>query len=57
MQVPWCVGGRAFRFFKAWDLSLKSVGFCCEMSISALATMSPKKKWKKYTWLKQMHFT
>lgn len=40
-QVPWCAGGRAFRFFKAWDLSLKSVGFCCEMSMSALAMMSP----------------
>lgn len=41
-QVPWCAGGRAFRFFKACDFSLKSDGFCCEMSISALATMSPK---------------
>ena len=45
-QVPWCAGGRAFRFFKAWDFSLKSVGFCCEMSISALATMSPKEEEK-----------
>lgn len=41
-QVPWCAGGRAFLFFKACDFSLKSVGFCCEMSISALATMSPE---------------
>lgn len=40
-QVPWCAGGRAFRFFKACDFSLKSVGFCWETSISALATMSP----------------
>lgn len=40
-QVPWCAGGRAFRFFMAKDLSLKSDGFCCETSISALATMSP----------------
>lgn len=46
-QVPWCAGGRAFRLFKAWDLSLKSVGFCCEMSISALATMSPKEGKRK----------
>lgn len=42
-QVPWCAGGRALRFFKACDLSLKSVGFCWEMSISALATMIPGK--------------
>lgn len=41
-QVPWCAGRRAFRFFEAWGLSLKSVGFCCEMSISALAMISPK---------------
>lgn len=46
-HVPWCAGGRAFRFFKTWDLSLKSVGFCCEMSISALATMSPTEGRKK----------
>lgn len=42
-QVPWCAGGRALRFFKACDLSLKSVGFCWEMSISTLATMIPGK--------------
>lgn len=42
-QVPWCAGGRAFRFFKDWDLSLKSDAFCWEMSISALATMIPKR--------------
>lgn len=46
-QVPWCAGGRAFRFFKAWDLSLKSAGFCCEMSMSALAMMIPKEGKKK----------
>lgn len=40
-QVPWCAGGRAFRFFRAWDLSLKSAGFCWEMSMRALATMRP----------------
>lgn len=46
-QVPWCAGGRAFRFFMAKDLSLKSDGFCCETSISALATMSPEEEEEK----------
>lgn len=40
-QVPWCAGGAALRFFSACDLSLKSVGFCWETSIKALATMTP----------------
>lgn len=46
-QVPWWAGGRAFLLFKAWDLSLKSVGFCCETSISALATMIPEERKRK----------
>lgn len=48
-QVPWCAGGRAFRFFMAKDLSLKSDAFCCETSISALATMSPEEEEEKRT--------
>ena len=46
-QVPWCEGGRAFLFFSAWHLSLKSEGFCWEMSMSALATMIPEEEEKK----------
>lgn len=46
-QVPWCAGGRAFRFFMAKDFSLKSDAFCCETSISALATMSPEEEKEK----------
>lgn len=49
-QVPWWAGGRVFRFFKAWDLSLKSDGFCCEMSTNALPTISPVVKDNRETY-------
>lgn len=46
-QVPWRVDRWCFRFLTPELLSLHSEGFCCEMSISALAIASPERKNKK----------
>ena len=55
-QVPWWVGGWVFRLFRPRVLSLKSEVFCWEMSMSALATVTPgRRDGHTDTWFRFWH--